>query len=164
MNNFGKRSSMQPMEGSTCFHVGPCFFLFEGKGGEEFVIFVSLVPNVFPNMFCIKFSKCSQMRSLEVHQVPKLFPKVFPKATQFYPIWFAQSSILMFILLLVNNKVSQLFFHCLFGVGWFFFCGDFLFQKKWRYYERIFPIYIYNLFLFIFVFKYFPKFHKMLGL
>ncbi len=72
---------------------GDYFFLFEGEGGEGFLILFSLVPNVFPN----KFPKCSQMHSLEVCQVPKLFPKVFPKAIQFYPIWFAQSSTLMSI-------------------------------------------------------------------
>ncbi len=61
---------------------GDYFFLFEWEGGEGFFILFSLVPNVFLN----KFPKCSQMHSLEVCQVPKLFPKVFPKALQFYPI------------------------------------------------------------------------------
>jgi hypothetical protein len=33
----------------------------------------------------------------EVPQVPNLVPKEFPIAPQFYPIWFAQSSTLMYI-------------------------------------------------------------------
>ncbi len=74
-------------EGSTCTHDGPYYFLFEDEGGEGSLNFFSIVPNVFPNMFLIKFSKCSQMRSLEVRQVPKLFPMVFPKALQFYLIY-----------------------------------------------------------------------------
>jgi hypothetical protein len=36
-------------------------------------------------------------RSLETPQVHKLFPKACSIALQFYPIWFAQSSILMYI-------------------------------------------------------------------
>ncbi len=100
-------------EGSTCTHDGPYFFLSEDEGGEGSLIFFSLIPDVFPNMFLIKFSKCSQMRSLEVHQVPKLFPKVFPKAPQFYPIWFAQSSILMYINWKgFNYKGIHLFLFC----------------------------------------------------
>jgi hypothetical protein len=39
------------------------------------------------------FSSCS----LEVPQVPELFLKTFPIAPQIYPIWFAQSSTLMYI-------------------------------------------------------------------
>jgi hypothetical protein len=53
--------------------------------GGSFLLFFFLVPNVF--------SSCS----LEVPQVPNLFPKEFPIAPQFYPIWFAQSSTLMYI-------------------------------------------------------------------
>jgi hypothetical protein len=57
--------------------MGPGFFLL-GCGGGDFLVF-------FP---------CS-------HQVPFRFPKFFPKAfpisPQFYPIWFAQSSTLMYI-------------------------------------------------------------------
>jgi hypothetical protein len=57
------------------------------RNGEEeeegdFLLF-SLVPNVF--------SSCSHQNP----QVLKLFPKAFPMAPQFYPIWFAQSSTLM---------------------------------------------------------------------
>jgi hypothetical protein len=46
------------------------------------------------------FSMCSNMFSscsLEVPQVLKLFLKVFPIASQFYSIWFAQSSTLTYI-------------------------------------------------------------------
>jgi hypothetical protein len=39
------------------------------------------------------FASCS----LEVPQVPKLFPNAISVAPQFYPIWFAQSSTLMYI-------------------------------------------------------------------
>jgi hypothetical protein len=60
---------------------GPVFFFFwegwpRGKG------FFSLVPNVF--------ASCP-------HRVAKFFSKTFPIAHQNYPIWFAQSSTLMYI-------------------------------------------------------------------
>jgi hypothetical protein len=67
--------------------MGPIFsFLGVWKG--EFFKFgwvFSLILNMFP------------AGSLEVPQVPKLFPKAFPIAPQFYLKWFAQSSSLMYI-------------------------------------------------------------------
>jgi hypothetical protein len=62
------------------------FFLGLGRGGGGFVFLLfSLVP--------VMFHMCSH----KVPQVLKLLPKTFPIAPQFYPIWFAQSSTLMYI-------------------------------------------------------------------
>jgi len=47
--------------------------LWVGSGEFSFFCFFKFVPNVFPT--------CS-------HQVPNFFPKAFPIALQFYPIWF----------------------------------------------------------------------------
>jgi hypothetical protein len=44
-------------------------------------------------LFLSLFSSCSH----QIAQVPNLFPKAFPIAPQYYPIWFAQSSTLMYI-------------------------------------------------------------------
>ncbi len=68
-------------------HMSPFFFLLRvgwGKG-EFFFGFFPLVPNVLPSS------------SLEVPQVLKLFLKAFLISCQFYPIWFAQSSTVMYI-------------------------------------------------------------------
>jgi hypothetical protein len=56
-------------------------------GGSSFVC--------LPCSQCVlnMFSSCSH----EVLQVSKLFPKTFLIAPQFYPIWFAQSSTLIYI-------------------------------------------------------------------
>jgi hypothetical protein len=43
------------------------------------------------------FSMCFHHVPMEVPQVPKVFLKLFPIAPPFYPIWFAQSSTLMYI-------------------------------------------------------------------
>jgi len=59
--------------------MNPFFFPFLGGGGEFFFFFF-LCSQCLPNMF--------PSSSLEVPQVPKFFPKAFPIAPQFYPIWF----------------------------------------------------------------------------
>jgi hypothetical protein len=59
---------------------GPVFFLLGGWPRGKGIF--SLVPNVS--------SSCP-------HRVPKFFSKTFPIASQVYPIWFAQSSTLMYI-------------------------------------------------------------------
>jgi len=56
------------------------FFCWGGMGKGIFVF--SIVLNVF--------SSCS-------HGVSKRFPKMFPIAPQIYPLWFAQSSTIMWI-------------------------------------------------------------------
>jgi hypothetical protein len=56
-------------------------FFWRGRRGDIIIIF-SLVPNVFPS--------CSR-------EVLKLFPTTFAIASEIYPIWFAQSSTLMYI-------------------------------------------------------------------
>ncbi len=77
--------SCNQWKGSTCTLQGSSFFLFGGGGLERYFFVFFHVPNVFP------------MCSHHVPQVPKLFPKTFPIAHQFYPIWFAQSSTLMYV-------------------------------------------------------------------
>jgi len=69
-DSFGMRKFMQRMGWLAMHPDGPSFFPF--VGGVEGVFF-SFVPNVFPT--------CS-------HQVLKFFPKAFPIAPQFNPIWF----------------------------------------------------------------------------
>ncbi len=49
------------------------------------------------NTYTIPCSQGVPTRIPKGSQVPKLFPKMFPIAPQIYPIWFAQSSTLMFI-------------------------------------------------------------------
>jgi hypothetical protein len=66
-----------------------CFPFLGGVVGVFFLCVFLPCSQCVPNMF----SACS----LEVRQVPTLLPKVFPIAPQFYPIWFAQSSALMYI-------------------------------------------------------------------
>ncbi len=84
-NSFGNRNFMQSSMGRLSMCSWWALFLpFGGGVGGVFFCFSSL------------FSMCSSC-SLEVPQVPNLFPKEFPKAPQFYPIWFAQSSALMYI-------------------------------------------------------------------
>ncbi len=95
--------SCSQWEGSTCIHDGPYFCLLR-VGWEEFSLFW------LPFFQCVfnMFSSCS----LEVPQILKLFPKVYAMVPQFYPIWFAQSLILMYInwkgMLLGNTLVSIL--------------------------------------------------------
>jgi hypothetical protein len=51
-------------------------------------------------LFSSMFPMCSHCVLFMFHgvpQVPKLFPKTFPIARQFYPIWFAQSSTFMYL-------------------------------------------------------------------
>jgi hypothetical protein len=87
-NSFGKRNFMQPM-GRLSTHKQSSFFLVDiwGMGiggGERDFLFFSLLSNAFPS--------CS-------HHVPKVFPnmflKMFPIAPWFYPVWFAQSCLLV---------------------------------------------------------------------
>jgi hypothetical protein len=61
-------------------------FSCRGWGGGDFFCFS-------PCSQCVSniFSSCSP----KVPQDPELFPKTFPIALQFYPMWFAQSSTLM---------------------------------------------------------------------
>jgi hypothetical protein len=47
--------------------------------------------------FCLFGSNVFSSYSHGLPQAPKLFPKTFPITPQFYTIWFAQSSILMYI-------------------------------------------------------------------
>jgi hypothetical protein len=68
---------------------GPCFFLWGWGGVGRLFIFSLPCSQCVPNMF--------SSRSLETPQVHKLFPKACSIALQFYHIWFAQSSILMYI-------------------------------------------------------------------
>jgi hypothetical protein len=63
--------------------MGSSFFF--PRGQRWWGVFCLFVPNVF--------SSCSH----GLPQAPKLFPKTFPITPQFYPKWFAQSSILMYI-------------------------------------------------------------------
>jgi len=60
---------------------GAQFFSLKERGGGRTFQF----PNVFPS------------GSQSISQVLNLFPKMFPIPTQFYPIWFAQSSTPMYI-------------------------------------------------------------------
>jgi hypothetical protein len=62
----------------------PVFWGWVEVGGVFFLFFF-LVPNVLLSS------------SFEVPQVPNLLPEAFPIAPQFYPIWFAQSSTVMYI-------------------------------------------------------------------
>jgi hypothetical protein len=54
-NSFGNRNFMQPMEGSSvhsrCLAFLPFKFWEEGQRGGRISFHLSLVPNVFPNMF-----------------------------------------------------------------------------------------------------------------
>ncbi len=88
MNNFGKRNFMQPM-GRFDTHKQSSFFSFgcmgQGtSGGERDFLFFSLLPNVFPS--------CSHGVPI---RFPNMFLKMFPIAPLFYPIWFAQSCLLV---------------------------------------------------------------------
>jgi hypothetical protein len=96
------------------------FHVANGKVHHAFMMgfifpFVAKVGGVI-FCFCLPCSQCvpSMLSScfLEVLQVPKLFPKTFLIALQFYPMWFAQSSTLMYInwkgRLLGNTFVSIL--------------------------------------------------------
>jgi hypothetical protein len=57
----------------------------EGTGqGERDFLFFSLLPNVFPS--------CSHGVPIKF---PNMFLKMFPIAPRFYPIWFAQSCLLV---------------------------------------------------------------------
>ncbi len=116
MNNFGKRSSMQPMGRLNMHSWWALLFSFwrrRWRGIFKFFFHCSQcvsqhVPHqvlkVFPNAFP------------EVCQVPKLFPKVFPNAPQFYPIWSAQSSTFMCINWKgFNYKGIHLFLFCNLG-------------------------------------------------
>ncbi len=72
-------------EGLACTHDGPCFFILGvGWGAAE--------------LFLV-FSPCSQCVPL---RFLKLFPKALSIAPQFYTIWFAQSSTVIYI----NWKVA----------------------------------------------------------
>jgi len=77
MNSFGKRNLVK-------------FFSFLGEGGGEGVFFVFL-----PCFRCvlIMFPKDSQVPNV----FPNPLPKILPIAPHIYPIWFAQSSTLMYI-------------------------------------------------------------------
>jgi hypothetical protein len=76
-NSFGKRNFMQPM-GRLSTHKQSSFFLVDiwgmgtGRGERDFLFF-SLLPKLFPNMFL----------------------KMFLIAPWFYPVWFAQSCLLV---------------------------------------------------------------------
>jgi hypothetical protein len=84
MNSIGKRNFVQPM-GRFSTHKQSSFFLVDiwgmgtGAGERDFWFFP----------FC---PKCS-------HHVPKVFPnmflKMFPITPWFYPVWFAQSCLLV---------------------------------------------------------------------
>jgi hypothetical protein len=85
-NVFGNRNFMHPMRRlNMCSSWWAQFFIFWGGVGGDIFLFFFPVPNVF--------SSCSH----RVPQVLKLFSKMFAIAPQFYPIWFAQSSTLMYI-------------------------------------------------------------------
>jgi hypothetical protein len=85
----------------------------------------NIATNIIYNYYVSKFlpltliqvGSCSQCLpnmisscSFEVPQVPKLFRKVFPITPQFYPIWFAQSSIPMYKLKRWNIGVHICFY------------------------------------------------------
>ncbi len=70
----------------------PYFLILGVRQKIDFLIFIF---NMFPSS------------SLEVLQVLKLFLKAFPLVPQFYPIWFAQSSIVMYINWKVGYWVSS---------------------------------------------------------
>jgi hypothetical protein len=74
--------------------MGPFFSFWAWGGGNYFLSFPSLLPMCSQHVL-IMFPWGSPS-SHEVPQVPKLFPRAFPIAPQFYPIWFAQSSTLMY--------------------------------------------------------------------
>ncbi len=87
-NSFGIRNFMQPMGRLKMHSWWALFSLWGWCGGSYFLSFLpcsQCVPN--------RFSLCS----IEVPQVLKLFLKTFLTAPQFYLIWFAQSSTLMYI-------------------------------------------------------------------
>jgi len=90
-NSFENRNFMQPMGSPSMHSWWALIFPFWGSVGVGRVFFFFDLPcsQCVPNMF----SSCS----LEVPQVPKLFHNAFPVASQFYPIWFAQSSTLIYI-------------------------------------------------------------------
>ncbi len=102
--SFWNRNFMQPMGSPSIHSWWALIFPFWGWGVE------SLFLKKFPCSQCVlnMFSSCS----LEVPQVPKLFHNAFPAALQFYPIWLAQNSTLMYInwkgTLLRNSFVSIL--------------------------------------------------------
>jgi len=90
-NGFENGNFMQPMGGLSMHSRWALFFPLGVRwGGVRGVFFFSLpCSQCVPNMF--------SSRSLETPQVHKLFPKACSTALRFYPIWFAQSSILMYI-------------------------------------------------------------------
>jgi hypothetical protein len=80
-NSFGKRDFMHSQCEGT--HEHSSFFLFERGGGYKDFLFFPLFPT------------CSYQvpKGFQVLKVfPDAFPKMFPIAPAFYPIWFAQSS------------------------------------------------------------------------
>jgi hypothetical protein len=88
-NSFGNKSFMHPMRRLDMHSWwAPFFPLGAGWGGVILVFF-----SVFP--------MCSQRVLITFPWAPQSFlsccPKAFPIAPQFYPIWFAQSSTLMYI-------------------------------------------------------------------
>lgn len=76
---FWNKSFMRPMRMLNMPSWGAQFFFFERRGR------IFWFPNVFPS------------GSQSIPQVPKLFLKMFPIPTQFYPIWFGQRSTPMYI-------------------------------------------------------------------
>jgi hypothetical protein len=83
-NNFGNESLMQPMR-RLSIHLGGVRFLSSWGGDEQFVHYSHHVP--------MELLSTPQ----KLPQLPKVFLITFPIAPHFYPIWFAQSSILMYL-------------------------------------------------------------------
>ncbi len=76
---------MQPMRRLNMHSQWALFFHFGDEVKEVFFGFFIFILNMFPSS------------SLEVLQVPKLLLKAFPLAPQFYLIWFAWSSSVIYI-------------------------------------------------------------------
>ncbi len=91
--------SCRQWEGSACTHERSNFFSSWEEGKQGFFVF-ALFPNVFPSCshWVLKFSKGSQVSKV----FSNAFLKMFPIAPEFYPIWFAQSSTPLYIIVKLN--------------------------------------------------------------